>query len=105
MVNYEAFGSIATPDMVKALKTYNSWFKNHCAREPASLLELAQFLDDERNHGQFPDNPAVNGMFRLARDPTAIALFEKHIAALVDYGIGLGIWRPANDDDEPCPFD
>ena len=78
MVNYEAFGSIAKPDMVNALKTYNSWFKNHYAREPASLLELAQFLDDERNHGQFPDNRAVNAMFGLACDRTAIALFEKH---------------------------
>jgi hypothetical protein len=50
------------------LQDYRGWFVEAHSREPASLYELADYLDNERNHGQFADAPAVRGVYRLAAE-------------------------------------
>jgi hypothetical protein len=65
--------------------TYCCWFREQHSRDPVSLRELAQFLDNERSHGQFPDNRAVRAMYELADDPAANRWFvNRRTAAAID---------------------
>jgi hypothetical protein len=48
------------------LQPYREWFVEAHSREPASLYELADYLDNERNHGQFANNHVVNRVYELA---------------------------------------
>ena len=48
------------------LQTYRAWFVGFYLREPDSLYELADFLGDERDRGQFPDARAIGAIYGLA---------------------------------------
>jgi hypothetical protein len=88
-------------------RIYFDWFLADNKRETESLLELAQYLDNERSAGRFADGHAVQGMMELASEPTAATMFEHIMKYLREFHIEQkrrhsACWdRP---DDEEVPF-
>jgi hypothetical protein len=60
---------------LSSLACYTKWFVKDRGKLPLDFQDLAEYLDDERDRGQFADNPAVNGMYVLASRHDAERLF------------------------------
>jgi hypothetical protein len=54
-------------NLLSDVQTFREWFVEAHSREPASLWELAKFLDDERGRGMFANARDVEAMYGLAR--------------------------------------
>jgi hypothetical protein len=51
---------------LSSLACYTKWFVEDRGKLPRDFQDLADYLDDERDRGQFADHPAVNGTYELA---------------------------------------
>jgi hypothetical protein len=73
------------------LQTYRAWFVGFYLREPDSLYELADFLGDERDRGQFPDARAIDAIYGLAEQQgkRSVALDRKTFDEVVSQQPGL----------------
>jgi hypothetical protein len=61
-------------------RTYFNWFIEDRKRAPESLLEVAQYLEEERERGHFVDNDAIRGMFYFASESDAPDMFNSIMA-------------------------
>jgi hypothetical protein len=59
------------------LLAFTNWFIEARGRHPNDFLELANYLDDERDRGQFADHPTVNWMYGLAMSQHTEPLFSQ----------------------------
>ena len=60
-------------DYVDQLEVYAVWFLHEHRRYPINIRAIADFIDEERAMGRFPDNKSVNAMYGMIGDPAAEA--------------------------------
>jgi hypothetical protein len=65
-----------TEEDFREIATLFDWFAKDRRRDPENLLEVAQYLDEERGRGMFADSYAVDRMFMLAAKAGAPAMFQ-----------------------------
>jgi hypothetical protein len=80
---------LLSKDDLNRLATYAEWFVLARDRFPSNWGELAEYLDEERSHGRFPDANAVRVVEGLSRWHEFQERFDElqdHYHALVKIG-------------------